>query len=129
MNLADDLFQLFLQPGDRVLDARFILRRQLVVIVRAHHLVIPGRRKREAVRRAQQHDALFAGFVAHLAERMGLALAVFLVDLVQAALVFLALEHCRNHGLELGHQLLHVGMQAPPPSRRAAGLRAVCAAV
>jgi hypothetical protein len=112
VDLVDDTFQALLQAGDRLLDVRFFLGRQLVVVVRAHHLVVLGRGEGKAIGGAQQNNALLVGVVTHCPKRMRLAFAVFLVDLAQAAAVFLALEHCRDGALQFRDQLLHVVLQA-----------------
>ena len=111
LHLMDRLFQHFLQHGGIALDPFALILWQLGVLVRADDFAILGRREGKTVGGTQQGDFPLGGGIAHFGECLGLALAEIVVDLAQAATVFITFEHGRDGCAQFAHQLLHIVAQ------------------
>ena len=110
-DVAYDVAEFFLQLDDDALDARLLLFRQLCIFLRADDFAALERRERETGGRAQQADLLCGGLRPQLVEDALVALGELGLDLPRARAVLVAVEHRRNRGAQLLHELLHVVTQ------------------
>ncbi len=111
--LLQDLLQLALQILDGALDALALFLGQLLEAVLIQGLAVLARGEGEAPLAHDQGDVVLLRLLLDLADRLLLAAAELALQLLEPALVFLALEDGRDRRAQLIAKLVEVRGEAP----------------
>jgi hypothetical protein len=109
--LMQQLAQLFAVFFDQLVDARLFLVRQRFEVFRPHRLFALQRGEHEALRGAQQRNAVFTGGLTKLAQGLIFAFLVFLLHRFGLAAEGVAVECGGDRLGQIGDETLHVGLQ------------------